>query len=329
MQSGAGARPERAVARGRAALLALVIALAFAVACSSAAPTPTPAPSPTPEPSPTPAPTATPTPEPTATPVPNVTDSVQHYAHAYALLSRGEWIDAERRFTVVIELEPNFARAWDGRGQARLNKGDVPGALEDFNKAIELKPELAKAYGNRASARYSLDDREGAEDDSRRAIELDPTDPRPYVVLGRLAADAGLVIAAAGHFDAAVRVAPERGDVFWWRGRFLSAVGEYQLAMIDLNTAIELAPSIAAAYLDRARTLLEAGADPRLARPDVEEALERSKIEPKNEGVERQATTLLGQIDDWITRQGPDLPPLPTQEPEPGALVTPTSQPTP
>lgn len=59
-------------------------------------------------------------PEPTPTPVPNVTDSVQHYAHAYALLSRGEWVDAERRFTVVIELEPNFARA----GTA----GDRPGS---------------------------------------------------------------------------------------------------------------------------------------------------------------------------------------------------------
>lgn len=319
MSTGVDTKRAGAVARGLAALAAVGVLLA---ACSGPAPTPTP--SPTVEPTATAVPAPTATPEPTATPVPNVTDSVQHYAHAYALLSRGEWIDAERRFTVVIELEPNFARAWDGRGQARLNKGDVVGALADFDKAIELKPELAKAYGNRASARYFLDDAKGAEADSNRAIQLDPSDPRPYIVLGRLAADAGLIVAAAKHFDDAVRVAPDRGDVYWWRGRFLSAVEEYRLALADLNVAIELAPSLAAAYLDRARTILEAGFDPRLARPDVEEALERSKIEPKNEGVERQSSVLLDQIDDWVKRQGPDLPPLPTEEP--GALVTPTPQ---
>jgi len=266
-------------------------------------------------------------PEPTPTPVPNVTDSVQHYAHAYALLSRGEWVDAERRFTVVIELEPNFARAWDGRGQARLNKGDGAGALADFDKAIELKPELAKAYGNRASARYVLDDTKGAEADSHKAIKLDPTDPRPYIVLGRLAADAGLVVVATKHFDDAVRVAPDRGDVYWWRGRFRYAIEEYRLALADLSVAIELAPSLAAAYLDRARTILDAGFDPRLARPDVEEARERSKIEPRNEGVERQSSILLDQIDNWVKRQGPNLPPLPIKELEPGALVAPKQPP--
>jgi tetratricopeptide (TPR) repeat protein len=258
-----------------------------------------------------------------------VTDSVGHYASAYALLSRGRWIDAERRFTVVIGLEPNFARAWEGRGQARLNKGDLEGALTDFDRAIELKPDLAKAYANRALTRYALDNERGAEADAAKAIELDPADPRAYIVLGRMAFDRGLVSTAADYFDQAVEAAPDRGDVYWWRGKFLTAVGEYGAALEDLTVAIELAPSLSAAYLDRAVTILRGGVDPRLARPDLEEAVARADVEPKEPEVMEEAQRLLDDIDAWVARYGELLPPLPTTDGDQLVPSSPTPQPSP
>ncbi|MBI4219995.1 MAG: tetratricopeptide repeat protein [Chloroflexi bacterium] len=312
-----------------AALLAGVALAAIAFGCSGQPPTPTPEPTPAPTATATPAPTATPRPSPTPapSPTPSVTDSVQHYAVAYALLSRGEWVEAERRFSVVIELEPNFARAWDGRGQARLNKGDFRGALSDFDRAIELKPDLGKAYANRAMARYAVDDNKGSETDALKALELDPTDPRGYIVLGRLAGDAGLLSAAADYFDRAVGIAPDRGDVYWWRGRFLSAAGEFAAAIDDLTTAVELAPSIAGAWLDRGITILRADLDPRLAKPDLEEASARAQVEPKNPAVEEEAERLLKEIEEY--EKQPGLPPLST--PDTGTQsgpTTPTPQPT-
>ncbi|MBI4307170.1 MAG: tetratricopeptide repeat protein [Chloroflexi bacterium] len=310
-------------------LAGVTLATGAAIACASQPPTPTPEPTATPTATPAPEPTPTPRPSPTRTPTPvaSVTDSVQHYAVAYALLSRGEWVEAERRFSVVIELEPNFARAWDGRGQARLNKGDYRGALTDFDRAIELKPDLAKAYANRAMTRYAIDDNKGSEADALKALELDPADPRGYIVLGRLAGDAGLLSAAADYFDRAVEIAPDRGDVFWWRGRFLSAAGEYAAALDDLTIAVELAPSIAGAWLDRGLTILRMAdgglADPRLAKPDLEEAKARAQIEPKNPAVEQEAIRQLKRIEDFEKQAGASLPPLTT--PQPGNQSAPTT----
>jgi tetratricopeptide (TPR) repeat protein len=206
-----------------------------------------------------------------------------------------------------------------------MNKGDLRGALSDFDQAIELKPDLGKAYAARALTRYALDDTNGAESDALRAIELEPSDPRAYIVLGRLALDNGLVAAAAESFDRAVAVAPDRGDVYWWRGRFLTAVGEYRAALEDLSIAVELAPSLSGAYLDRAVTILQGGADPRLARPDLEEAIERADVDPKNPSVRDEAQRLLDEVDAWVKQQGDKLAPLPT--PDGHGLVPSTSTP--
>jgi tetratricopeptide (TPR) repeat protein len=51
-----------------------------------------------------------------------------------------------RLYTEAIELNENYAEAYDNRGEAHLVKGDFSQALRDLLKAVELKPELANAY---------------------------------------------------------------------------------------------------------------------------------------------------------------------------------------
>ena len=47
-------------------------------------------------------------------------------------------------FDEAIELMPENARMFEGRGRARLAAGDKTGALEDVKKAIELDPACAQ-----------------------------------------------------------------------------------------------------------------------------------------------------------------------------------------
>ena len=48
------------------------------------------------------------------------------------------------------------------------------GAIVDYTKAIELDPEYALAYDNRGASKYYLEDYKGAIEDHTKAIELDP-----------------------------------------------------------------------------------------------------------------------------------------------------------
>ena len=48
------------------------------------------------------------------------TESVTFYIRGHNYLTRNEPVEAERSFNTVIEIEPEFARGWDGRGESFL-----------------------------------------------------------------------------------------------------------------------------------------------------------------------------------------------------------------
>ena len=50
-------------------------------------------------------------------------------------------------------LAPNYAEAYNNRGNARATQGDKNGALDDYNKPFSLIPKYAIAYNNRGNAR--------------------------------------------------------------------------------------------------------------------------------------------------------------------------------
>ena len=240
--------------------------------------------------------TVTPAPEPKGTEVPE-SESVNFYLQGYNSLGRGEYVDAERTFTTVVELEPGFARGWDGRGQAFMLQGKYEEAMLDFDRAIELKPNLSVAYANRSLTRMATDDIDGAERDARRAYELDEESVAAHLVLGRVESNRGDHETALAWFDLAVVTDPDDASTWWWRGRFYRDVlAAGNPALEDFNKAIELAPAQAALYLDRAQLYISAEVEPELARADLEEAISLSQ-DPKLPTIIARAEVLIAELD--------------------------------
>ena len=288
-----------------AALVALAVIL---LACTTSAPaedtpvptaTPEPTPSPTATPSPSPEPTATPAPTstPAATPTPD-TESVGHYVRAYAHLSREEYRQAEQRFTLVIELEPKFARGWDGRGQARMLQSEHEQALLDYDQAILLKPNLWQAYGHRAISRMNMGDTEGARRDADMAVRGDPELVEPYIVLGRTNSALGDLDAAEASFTHAIDLAPDEAATYWWRGRFYRDFAqEPLLALADINRALSIETARAVIYLDRAILLMRYGGPEEDIRADIEEAISLAQ-DPRLPAVIDAAEEILKTLDE-------------------------------
>ena len=246
-----------------------------------------------------PSPTTTPTPEPEETPESD-TESVYFYLNGFNSINRGEYIDAERTFTTVIEIEPGFARGWDGRGEALLYQGKYEEAMLDFDRAIELKPNLEVAYSNRALTRVALNDMEGAARDARRAYELNEESVAAHLVLGSVYARNGDSTRALEWFDLAVKTEPEDASTWWWRGRFYRDVlGAGNSALNDFNAAIEISPAQAALYLDRAQLYIQANVEEELARLDLEEAISLSQ-DPKLPSIISRAEELIKSLDDRV-----------------------------
>jgi len=69
---------------------------------------------------------------------------------------------------------------WYNKGLDFGKSGKYEKAIECFDKAIELNPNFAWAYNNRGTAHYYLKEYEKAVEDYNKAIELDPKDTRAY-----------------------------------------------------------------------------------------------------------------------------------------------------
>ena len=74
--------------------------------------------------------------------------------------------------TIAFEYNPNYANAYNNRGNARLQLKDYQGALSDSNKAIEINPNDANPYYNRSWARAFSGDKAGAIADLQKSAEL-------------------------------------------------------------------------------------------------------------------------------------------------------------
>ena len=54
--------------------------------------------------------------------------------------------------SAAVALDPKFALAYNGRGNAYYGKGDLDHAIADYNQAITLDPKFALAYNDRSNA---------------------------------------------------------------------------------------------------------------------------------------------------------------------------------
>ena len=67
-------------------------------------------------------------------------------------------------YTKAIELDPDFAFAYNNRGLAKAELEDNYGAIEDFTKAIELDPDDADAYNSRGVLKFATGISDGCSD---------------------------------------------------------------------------------------------------------------------------------------------------------------------
>ena len=304
------------------ALLAMSSVAAFVIsACQQAQPTPIPTPVP---PTPTevvmlqpfntptmaPEPTATSTVTPTATipPTPATRETVSMYSAAHRTLDRGEFKDAERRFSTIVEIEPEFSRAWAGRGRARMLQGEFDDAMVDYDRAISLRPKVGSIYGERALVRVSMGDFGGAKRDALRGLELDDELVNAHLVMGRVRATENDYDSASEHFRNAIKLAPDDGGVYWWRGRYhRDILLDGAAAYSDFTYAIELQPAQATYFLDRGILLVRVGNFAE-AKHDLLEAISLSQ-DPKLPRVIESADGWLEIIEERAPGVEPVAPP--------------------
>jgi tetratricopeptide (TPR) repeat protein len=183
--------------------------------------------------------------------------------------------DEEIRFnTEAIRLKPDYAEAFNNRGNARQAKGDLDGALQDFNEAIRLKPNEALPFNNRGIARKVKGDLDGALADYDQAIRLKPNEALPFNNRGTARKVKGDLDGALADYDQAIRLKPDYANAFYNRGilRLGEDKGDLDGAVGDFSQAVRLKPDFVDAFCGRGNARYSKG-DLDGALADYDEAL--------------------------------------------------------
>jgi tetratricopeptide (TPR) repeat protein len=122
-----------------------------------------------------------------------------------------------RNYTKAIELNPNYAWAYNNRGIAKSKQNQFYSAISDFDKCLEINPQCAEAYAGKSKAYFMLKD-------IKKSLE--------YINIG-------------------ISVAPNSSIMYNNRGGVIAAMGDHYNAIVDYNKAIELNSNNTHAYLNR------------------------------------------------------------------------------
>lgn len=100
--------------------------------------------------------------------------AVEHFDAGLKLQVQGHFEEAIGEYDQTIELDPEYAMAYNNRGLAYGDLGQLEKAIKDYDRAIELNPRFATTFYNRALAYNDLGQYQQAVEDYDRAIERDP-----------------------------------------------------------------------------------------------------------------------------------------------------------
>ena len=81
----------------------------------------------------------------------------------------------------AIAINPQYAIAYNNRGNAKYGLKDYQGAIADYTMVIAINPQLALAYKNRGIAKELVGDLKGACADWRKASSLGEKDTAEWV----------------------------------------------------------------------------------------------------------------------------------------------------
>lgn len=116
---------------------------------------------------------------------PNINKSAQiYYLEGFLYDKLGDSDQALIMYSNSIELNKDYASAYNNRGCVYNMKKEYNHAIREFTKAIELDPNKEVAYGNRAHVYNILEKYEKAEMDYTKAIELESQNEINYKYRG-------------------------------------------------------------------------------------------------------------------------------------------------
>ena len=175
--------------------------------------------------------------------------------HAETLLEQGRYEDAIAAFGAILEIDPDFALAYAGMGDALFRMRRYDDALAALARAVSLQPDLPVAgavHRLMGRSEQELGRPDEALPHYQRALEIDPEDAQAIELLARLQFVRERYLESFDLFQDLVELAPDNAELQANLGATLYHLGRIEDAIRSFEHALSLDPT-----LDSVRTTLE------------------------------------------------------------------------
>jgi len=151
-------------------------------------------------------------------------------------------------FNLSIEINPNYAKAYNNRGLTFYSLEEYQKAINDYSISIKIIPNDTKAYIARGNAYSKINEYKKAISDYKKAIDINHTNVSAYNSLGNAYSEIKEFQNAINNYNLAIKLDPKLSIAYYNRGITYSSIKEYKKAIGDFNKAIKLDLNYAKAY---------------------------------------------------------------------------------
>jgi tetratricopeptide (TPR) repeat protein len=170
-------------------------------------------------------------------------------------LNKKRYQEALLAYEQAIQLDPNDAVLYNGKGLALSNLNRYGEALIAYEQAIRLNPNNADAYFNKGDALSGLERYEEALAAYEQAIRLDPNNADAHNNKGYILSKLERYEEALTACEQAIRLDSDFVLAYHTQGDVLSGLERYEEALAAYEQAIRLDPDDALAYNGKGNVL--------------------------------------------------------------------------
>lgn len=181
----------------------------------------------------------------------------QHIAHIKE--AQGKYMEALENYSMGLNLSPTTMGLLMDRASLYMRLDNRDRALVDYSDVLDLNPDHTEALFFRAYIYSQRHDYKNARQDYERLLKLEPTNEEAQVGLILVNDNDNRHHEAMEQIDALIHLKPDHAILYAVRGGMRQQRKDYEMALRDLNKAIELDEQNPDYYVSRALLYLDMG----------------------------------------------------------------------
>ncbi len=204
--------------------------------------------------------------------------AVAQYSLGAAYLKEQDYVSAETYINSAVQLAPNNYKAWYNKAILNLRQNKNKSALEAINNCLQINP-YPKAYFTRALIYQESGQIQLALNDANATLQYEPQNARALYIKADCLEQQNNLAEAIVNYTAAIQHEDTEPLFFKRRGVAYAKTKQFNLALDDLNTAIDLNQSVGEYWYWRAMIKYNSHQNPC---SDLHEAVNRNFSEARS-----------------------------------------------